>query len=179
MGAERTTTTFFELPLELPELLWELPELPFELIELPPEPDCSLGLSKLPFFSVASKVTEHFCTWDPSKLPLELCCSVLSCFKFLAAFLLTSFFCSTWFASFLLSVFGTSVSPLRCSMLLNANLLFSALFCLFVGRAVRTPSIIDVDNALGGDFRCSPVWYRNTIWCYVMMYWYNMTWYVW
>jgi len=41
-------------------------------------------------------------------------------------------------------------------MLLNANLLFSALLCLFVGRAVRTPSIIDVDNALGGDFRCSP-----------------------
>ena len=177
MGAERTTTTFFELPLELPELLWELPfELPFELIELPPEPDRSLELSKLPLFWVASKLTEHFCTWDPSKVPLELCCSDFSCFKPCSAFslsLFVLFFCSTWFASFLLSVFGRSVSPLRCSMLLNANLLFSAfwflLFCLFVGRAVRTPSMIGVGNAIGGDFRCSPVWYSNMIWQYVMM----------
>ena len=78
IGAERTTTTFFELPLELPELLFELPELPFELIELPPDPDRALEASKLPFFGLVSKLTEHFCTWDPSEVPFELFCSGVS-----------------------------------------------------------------------------------------------------
>merc|ERR1711910_217345 len=58
MGAERTTTTFFELPLELAELLAELVELPLELTELPQEPDRSLGESKLPFFCIRSKLPE-------------------------------------------------------------------------------------------------------------------------
>ena len=160
MGAERTTTTFLELPLELAELLAELVELPLELTELPQEPDRSLGESKLPFFCIRSKLPElvrplSFGASEPSKLPFRLLCPSFSCFEaslslcfeLLAAFSFASFasfLSSTWFPSFL--SFGKPVSPPCCSSMLNPTVLFSFFtffFNLFLGR-----TIIEVDNAL-------------------------------